>query len=81
MSVSKDVNSEVVSVSEWLLTSLIMLIPIVNFVMMFVWAFGGGTKKSKANFFKATLILTAISIVFGVLAFSSMINFFMEMTQ
>ncbi|NLN66095.1 MAG: zinc-ribbon domain-containing protein [Clostridiaceae bacterium] len=65
------------SVGGWLLTYLILLIPIVNIVMPFVWAFGSNTNKSKKNFFIAYLIMAAIGIVlliafYGILA--AMIN-------
>lgn len=53
-------NEEVVSVKEWLGTMALLLIPIVNLVLMFVWAFSTDVKKSKSNFFKANLIFTAI---------------------
>lgn len=52
----------VVSVKEWMLAMLIMCIPIVNIIMMFVWAFGNGN-PSKQNYFKAALLWTAIVIV------------------
>lgn len=58
---------EVMSVKEWLITLLILCIPLVNIIMMFVWGFGSGTKPTKANFCKAYLILTAIVIVLYVL--------------
>ncbi|MCR8659367.1 hypothetical protein [Paenibacillus endoradicis] len=58
----------VVSVKEWLISFLILLIPIVNIVMMFVWAFGGGN-PSKANFFKASLIWAAIITILYVVIF------------
>lgn len=51
---------EIVSVKEWLGSLALLLIPIVNIVLMFVWAFSTDVKKSKSNFFKANLILTAI---------------------
>lgn len=57
---------EPVSVKEWLITFLILIIPIVNIVMLFVWAFGDG-KKSKQNYFKAYLIWLAIIIVLYIL--------------
>lgn len=64
-------TDQTVSVKEWLLTMLVTMIPIVGIVMVFVWAFGDSTKKSKSNFFKAylvwLLILVAISIVIGIL--------------
>ena len=58
---------EVMSVKEWLITLLILCIPLVNIIMMFVWGFGSSTKPTKANFCKAYLILTAIVIVLYVL--------------
>jgi cobalamin biosynthesis Mg chelatase CobN len=55
-----------VGVGEWMLTTLVMMIPLVNIIMMFVWAFSSKTKKSKSNYFKATLIWMLIWI--GVIA-------------
>ncbi len=40
-----------------------MMIPLVNLIMMFVWAFSSNTNPNKANYFKATLILFAIVMV------------------
>ena len=51
---------EPMKVSEWLISFLIMLVPCVNIVMAFVWAFGQSEKKSKSNFFKAYLIFIGI---------------------
>ena len=56
-------QAPVVSIKEWLITNLIMMIPLVNIVMMLVWAFGSNTNPNKANYFKATLILFAIVMV------------------
>lgn len=42
---------EPVTFADWMVTMLIMFIPCVNIIMMFVWAFGSTTKKSKANYF------------------------------
>ena len=62
-------NDDVVSVKEWIITLLIMTVPLVNVVMMFVWAFGGGAKRSKSNFFKALLIMVLIGAVLSFLCF------------
>ena len=56
------VKDDVVTVKEWIITMLILLIPVVNIVMTFVWAFGSNTKPSKANYFKASIILWLIGI-------------------
>ena len=52
---------------EWLISLLVMMIPCVNIVMMFVWAFSSKEKKSKSNFFKAYLIFFAIMIAFMII--------------
>ncbi|MCR5417039.1 MAG: hypothetical protein K6E79_09610 [Pseudobutyrivibrio sp.] len=59
------VVNETVSLGEWMLTYLLMLIPIVNIVMLFVWAFGN-SKESKKNWARATLIWYVIAIVIGI---------------
>ena len=68
-------QAPVVSVKEWLLTNLILMIPLVNIVMMLVWAFSSNTNPNKANYFKATLILfviylvlAAAVVIFGIVA-------------
>lgn len=52
-----------VSIGNWIITLLVLMIPVVNLVMLLVWAFSSGTNPSKANFCKATLLIYAI--VFG----------------
>lgn len=58
-----------VTVGNWILTTLLMCIPLVNVILLFVWAFGSNTPISKANWAKAALIWAVISIVFYVLLF------------
>lgn len=60
----QDDLEEPMSMGEWLISLLVMLIPCVNIVMMFVWAFSSKEKKSKSNFFKAYLIIFGIMMVF-----------------
>ncbi len=48
---------EPVSIGEWIITLLVMMIPCVNFIMMLIWAFSSSTKKSKSNLCKAYLIV------------------------
>lgn len=71
-------HPEPVSMKDWMVTLLIMLIPLVNIVMPFVWAFGGGTNPSKANFFKAQLLLVAIGIVIWFLFAGTLVTSFMR---
>lgn len=56
--------STTITIGDWLITYLITAVPLVGFVMLFVWAFGANTPPSKANWAKATLI---IYVIFGIL--------------
>jgi len=75
-------TKSVVSVKDWVITLIITAIPIVGFIMLFVWGFGSGTNENKANFAKAALIMYAIMIglyllffmVFGAALLSGMGN-------
>jgi Na+/phosphate symporter len=58
-------QSPTVSVGEWLITYLIMCIPLVGVIMLFVWAFSSSTAPSKANWAKAALLVTVIFMVLG----------------
>ena len=59
-------QAPIVSIKEWLITNLIMMIPLVNLIMMLVWAFSSNTNPNKANYFKAALILFVIYLVLAV---------------
>lgn len=63
----------VMSVGEWMLTLLILALPLVNIIML---AFGGGTNPTKANYCKASLIWIAIVIVLYVCFFSLIMGLF-----
>lgn len=57
-----EVQNKPVTVGDWIITMIIAAIPIVNIVMLFVWAFSAGTNPSKANWAKAYLVFIAIII-------------------
>jgi len=69
--VTQSKGAEVVTMKDWIITLLIMFVPIVNIVMPFVWAFGSDTNPSKANFFKAQIIIAAIGIILWFLFFGA----------
>jgi hypothetical protein len=62
-------NDQIIKTGDWFLTLFISAIPLVGFIMLFVWAFSGGTNSSKANWAKATLLWIAISIFFVIMLF------------
>lgn len=73
------VFSEDVSMGEWMWTILLLCIPIVNIILLIVWAFGGGTNPSKANYCKAQLlwmlIFCCLSIVLTIVGLFLSVSF------
>ena len=76
-----DINNEqapAMSVKDWIITMLITMIPLVGFVMLFVWGFSDSANPNKSNWAKASLImvliLTGLYVVFGVLIFGAMMS-------
>lgn len=63
-------TNPVMTTKDWLITLVVMAIPVVGFIMLFVWGFGSGTNENKANFCKAALIMSAIFIVLYMLFFA-----------
>jgi hypothetical protein len=63
-----------ISVGEWVITIIIIAIPIVGFIMLFVWGFGSNTQPSKANWAKASLIMIGSSIVLSFLFLGSLLG-------
>ena len=60
-----------VSVGDWIITFIILAIPLVNIIMLLIWAFGDGGNLNKKNFAKAALIMFVISILFYVVTFAT----------
>lgn len=62
-------NSEYrpVSVGNWILTFIILGIPLVNLIMLIIWAVGGTTHPSKKTFAQAYFVLLAIAVCIGIL--------------
>jgi hypothetical protein len=60
------------TVGEWMLTLLVLAIPLVNFVMYLVWAFSGTGNVNRRNFCRASicwvLIIVGLWLAVAVLA-------------
>lgn len=53
-------NAKVMTMKDWIVVSLFMMIPIANIVLLFVWAFGSDGNLNRKNWAKAGLLLMAI---------------------
>ena len=66
-------NTEVpMTLGDWMLTLLLLYLPIVNIVMLIIWSVDSKTSTTKKHFAWATLIFTGIGIVLAII-FSSII--------
>ncbi|WP_301673503.1 hypothetical protein [Neisseria blantyrii] len=52
-------NAPVMTTGQWVLTMIVFMIPLVNIIMLFVWAFGRGN-PNRANFCKALFLFTLL---------------------
>lgn len=74
-------DQQPISVGEWVLYLFLLSIPLVNIVILGIWAFGSEPNQTKKNFARAGLIWIAIGFIFYLLlmflifgTFSSMMN-------
>lgn len=56
-------SAPVMSLGDWITTFIVLMIPLVNIIMLFVWGFSKTTNPNKSNFCKAYLILALIAMV------------------
>lgn len=59
-------NAPVMTTGQWVLTMIVFMIPLVNIIMLFVWAFGRGN-PNRANFCKALLLICLIGSLIGLI--------------
>ncbi|WP_110928943.1 hypothetical protein [Bacillus massiliglaciei] len=56
-------NERVLSLKDWIITCILLVIPVVNIIMLFIWAFSGDTNLNKKNYARAQLIIAGALIV------------------
>ena len=57
------------SIGDWIITFIISYIPLVGFIMLFVWAFVDGAHPSKKTWAQASLIMMVSVIVLMIIFF------------
>ncbi len=55
------------STGQFLLQELICIVPVVNLVMLLIWAFSDNTNTNRKNWSRARLILVGISVVLSII--------------
>ncbi len=74
-------EQKVPSVGDWMITLLILSIPLVNFIVLIYWAVSSTTEPIKANFAKAALVWIIIIVVLYFLFFGALIGAFLGMSH
>ena len=63
----ENTQSNKMTIGNWIVTYIISAIPIVGFIMLFVWGFGNNTNQNKANWSKAMLIFIGIIFIISMI--------------
>lgn len=71
-----DSGYQPMTIGEWIITFIISYIPLVGFIMLFVWAFSYGTHPSKKTWAQATLIMFVIMIILFIIFFGIIASIF-----
>ncbi len=70
------------TVGDWIITLLVLYIPLVNLVMLFYWALSSTSNTNRKNYCIATLIFVAIFVgIFILLMFMGVFASLMTMSQ
>jgi len=62
-------TSQSLSIGHWMLVLFLTFIPLLNVIMLLVWAFGSETPTVKANWAKAMLLWMVIGIALYAILF------------
>lgn len=59
-------DNQVMTLGQWLITLIILAIPVVGFIFLIVWAIGG-PNQNKTNFCRACLVMAVLAIVVSII--------------
>lgn len=62
-------DKSVMTMGDWLITLLALLIPCAGIILYFVWAFGKNENENRKNYCRAYLIYWAITTVLSIILF------------
>ena len=72
-------NNSVITTGEWFITKVLMLIPIINIILLIIWAFNKKENLNKANWARATLIVYVIRLCFALIIILTFLSFFISL--
>jgi uncharacterized membrane protein YqjE len=69
-------QAPIISVGEWVVAFILMAIPLVNLIVLLIWAFGSTNNPSKANWAKAALLFMVIAFALWFIVLGSIFSSF-----
>lgn len=60
-------NTEPLSIGQFIVMFLLLSVPILNFVLLFMWGFGKSVNINKRNYARAIIIISAIMLIVWIL--------------
>ena len=69
-------NQDTLTVGDCMIILLLISIPVINIIMLFVWALSSDTNETKSNFAKAVLMWFVVIIIIWILLFASLAGIF-----
>ena len=60
-----DTEYKPLKISDWIVSLILLIIPLVNIIMLIVWAASSSTHPSKKSFAQAYLIIIGVVFVLG----------------
>ena len=68
-------TAPVMTVTDWIIVMLLMCVPILNIILIVIWALDSNTNPSKRNWAKAYLIVIAVMFVVAIAVIISLGSF------
>ena len=69
----------IISTGDWLVTKILILIPIVNIILLIIWSLSKSENQNKVNWARATLFIYLIRVCFALIIILSFFSFFITL--
>ena len=72
-------NNGIISTGDWLVTKILILIPVINIILLIIWSLSKSENQNKVNWARATLFIYLIRVCFALIIILSFFSFFITL--
>tara|TARA_Y100000590_G_scaffold55662_1_gene58282 strand:+ start:1221 stop:1466 length:246 start_codon:yes stop_codon:yes gene_type:complete len=72
-------NNGIISTGDWLVTKILILIPVVNIILLIIWSLSKSENQNKVNWARATLFIYLIRVCFALIIILIFFSFFITL--